>query len=74
MTFLRVRLRQQRLSDRKFVGTSPELRANILDFYSDLSVQIETKKNQGDWKSVLSELEQLRSMTPIPIVAGTPAQ
>ena len=62
------------LSDRKFVGTSPELRANILDFYSDLSVQIETKKNQGDWKSVLSELEQLRSMTPIPIVAGTPAQ
>src|ERR1700757_3767982 len=31
------------LSDRKFDRTSPELRANILDFYSDLSALIETK-------------------------------
>jgi hypothetical protein len=62
------------LSERKFDRTSPELRANILDFYSDLSVAIATKKNQDDWKSVLSELDQLKSMTPIPIVAGSPAQ
>ncbi|MBZ5548645.1 MAG: zinc dependent phospholipase C family protein [Acidobacteriia bacterium] len=62
-----------RLSDRRFDRTSPELRANILDFYSDLSVLIETKKDQGDWKSVLSELEQLKSMTPIPITAANPA-
>jgi hypothetical protein len=61
------------LSERKFAGTSPELRANILDFYSDLSAPIETKKDQNDWKSVLSELEQLKSMTPIPVVAGNPA-
>jgi uncharacterized protein (DUF433 family) len=52
------------LSDRKFDQTSPELRANILDFYSDLSARIETKKDQNDWKSVLSELDQLKSMTP----------
>jgi len=62
------------LSDRKFVGTSPELRANILDFYSDLSVSIATKKDQGDWKSVLSELDQLKAMSPIPIVSANPAQ
>jgi hypothetical protein len=62
------------LSDRKFVGTSPELRTNILDFYSDLSVPIATKKDQDDWKKVLSELDQLKSITPIPIVAGNPAQ
>ena len=61
------------LSDRKFVGTSPELRANILDFYSDPSAPIATKKDQGDWKSVLSELDQLKSMIPIPIVAANPA-
>jgi hypothetical protein len=60
------------LSDRKFDRTSPELRANILDFYSDLSALIATKKDQNDWKSVLSELDQLKSMTPIPTVASNP--
>jgi hypothetical protein len=63
-----------RLSERKFDLVSSELRANVLDFYSDLSVPIETKKDQDDWKSVLSELEQLKSMTPISIAAGSPAQ
>ncbi|HEX9110971.1 MAG TPA: zinc dependent phospholipase C family protein [Terriglobales bacterium] len=62
------------LSERKFDRTSPELRDNILQFYSDLSVPIETKKDQDDWKRVLSELDQLKSMTPIPIAAGSPAQ
>ncbi|MFY9559823.1 MAG: zinc dependent phospholipase C family protein [Terriglobales bacterium] len=62
------------LSDRKFERTSPELRANILDFYSDLSALIETKKDQDDWKSVLSELDQLKAMAPVPTVAGSPAQ
>ena len=36
-----------RLSERKFDLTSPELRDNILHFYSDLSLPIETKKDQG---------------------------
>jgi hypothetical protein len=58
-----------RLSERKFDRTSPELRANILDFYSDLSVAIETKKKPDDWKGVLSGLDQLKSMTPMPTVA-----
>jgi len=62
------------LSERKFDRTSPELRANILDFYSDPSALIETKKDPDDWKSILSELEQLRSTTPVPIAASNPAQ
>jgi uncharacterized protein (DUF433 family) len=62
------------LSDRKFDRTSPELRADILDFYSDLSALIETKNDQVRWQGVLTELDQLKSMTPVPIVAGNPAQ
>jgi hypothetical protein len=61
------------LSERKFAGTSPELRANVLAFYSDLSLPIATKKDQNDWKNVLNELEQLKSMTPIPVAAASPA-
>src|SRR6478672_5962202 len=42
-----------RLSERKFALTSPELRANILQYYSDLSVPIETKKDTARWQSLL---------------------
>jgi len=62
------------LSERNFARTSPELRDNVLHFYADLSAPIETRKDEHDWKSVLSELEQLNSMTPIPVAAGGPAQ
>jgi hypothetical protein len=62
------------LSDRKFDRTTAELRDNILDFYSDLSASIETKKDPDDWKKVLTELDQLKAMTPAPAVAGSPAR
>jgi hypothetical protein len=63
-----------RLSERKFNLTSPELRDNILQFYSDLSVPIETKRDQRDWKSLLGELQELKAMITIPTVATSPAQ
>jgi hypothetical protein len=62
------------LSDRKFDRTSPELRANILDFYSDLSAPIETKKDQVRWRSVLSALDELKSVTPASTLVGDPAK
>lgn len=49
------------LSARKFDLTTPELRANLMDFYSDLSLPIETKKDPSDWKNVLSGIDQLKS-------------
>lgn len=58
------------LSTRKFDATTPELRTNILDFYSDVSASIETKKDQNEWNKVLGELDQLKSMTPPTTVAG----
>ncbi|MGA7765023.1 MAG: zinc dependent phospholipase C family protein [Candidatus Sulfotelmatobacter sp.] len=62
------------LSSRKFDRTSPDLRENILQFYSDLSVPIETKKNGVRWQSVLTELDQLKAVAPLPTVGGGPAQ
>ena len=58
------------LSERKFDGTSPALRQNILQFYSDLSVPIETKKDQPRWRGVLTALDQLKSVVPVPTVAS----
>lgn len=63
-----------RLSERKFDLTSTELRANILEFYSDLSAPIEMKKDGVRWQSVMTALDQLKSAGASPAVGGGPAQ
>ena len=63
-----------KLSERKFERASPELRVNILDFYSDLSAPFETKKDAVRWQNVLASLDQLKALTPAPAIAGSPAQ
>ncbi len=62
------------LSDRKFDLTSPELRNNILQFYSDPSAAIETKKDSVRWQSVLVALDRLRSAAPVATAAGSLAR
>jgi len=63
-----------RLSERKFDRATTELRENILDFYSDLSLPIETKRDQVRWEGVLTSLNQLKVISPGPTVAVSPAQ
>ncbi len=58
-----------RLAKGKFDQTSPGLRSNILEFYSDLSAPIETKKDKDRWQDVLTSLDQLKSATPNSTVA-----
>jgi hypothetical protein len=60
------------LSERKFDQTPPQLRDNILSFYSDLSAPIQTKKDPARWQSVLTSLDQLKLAIPSSVVAGTP--
>jgi hypothetical protein len=61
----------KQLVDHKFDKTTPELRDNILDFYSDLSASYDTKREADDWKDVLKDLDQLKAMTPNAEVAGS---
>ena len=63
-----------RVSGRKFDLMTPELRENILQFYSDLSVPIDTKKDQVRWQGVVTALDQLKAATPAATVAGSSAQ
>jgi hypothetical protein len=62
------------LAGRKFDLTSPDLRDNILTFYSDLSLPLETKKDSARWQSVLTDLDQLKLFAPAPILAVNPAK
>jgi hypothetical protein len=61
-----------RLSERKFELTTIDLRANILTFYSDLSAPLETKKDTPRWQNVLTQLDQLKSVTLVPTPAASP--
>ncbi len=62
-----------RLSARNFDLTSSQLRQNILEYYSDLSLPIETRKDPVRWQHVLTDLGELRAVVPLP-VSGDPAQ
>ncbi|MFZ0747104.1 MAG: zinc dependent phospholipase C family protein [Terracidiphilus sp.] len=56
-----------KLAEGKFQGTSPELRDNILAFYSNLSLPIETKMDPVRWQAVLTNLNALVTATPSPV-------
>lgn len=58
------------LTDRKFDLTSPELRDSLLQFYSDPSAAIDTKRNAVRWQSVLISLDQLKSVVPVAAVGS----
>ena len=62
------------LTVRKFDRTTPDLREDILHFYSDLSAPNATKKDAAHWQSVLTSLDQLRLMNPIPTLAANSAK
>jgi hypothetical protein len=61
------------LSAKQFNLTSPQLRDNIVDFYSDLSLPIETREDASRWQGVLADLNQLKSASLSPPVADEPA-
>jgi len=52
-----------KLAKRHYTGVAPELRAAILDYYTDLSGPIATKKHRRAWQKTLEELQQLKSVT-----------
>jgi hypothetical protein len=54
------------LSAHNFDRTSAQLRDNILQFYADPSLPIETKKDPARWQAVLTDLSQLKSVAPAP--------
>jgi hypothetical protein len=59
------------LEKRKFDLTSADLRDNILRFYSDLSLPLETKKDAARWQDVLSSLDELKLRPPPPALAAS---
>jgi hypothetical protein len=63
-----------KLAARKFDGTSAQLRDNILAFYADPSLPIETRKDPAQWQTVQSDLSLLKSAAPSLAPAASPTR
>jgi hypothetical protein len=60
-----------KLANQKFAGISPELRDELLRFYSEPDAPYSTKRDAKAWAAVQSELAQLKSATPSVAAAGS---
>jgi hypothetical protein len=53
------------LAKQNFTGVSPELRAQLLDYYGHPDALYWTKKNHKAWAMVQAQLEQLKTAPPL---------
>jgi len=54
-------------SKKNYKQMTPELRSNILEFYSNLNAPYHDKKNHKSWKKTMQALEQLKNWQPPPV-------
>jgi len=57
----------QNQSNKNFAHMTPELRSNILEFYSNLNAPYHDKKNHKSWTKTVQALEQLKNWQPPPV-------
>jgi zinc dependent phospholipase C len=60
-----------KLAQQNFVGASPEIRTELLQFYADPNVPNATKRKPKVWNKVEVELQQLKASTAVPVTAET---
>jgi hypothetical protein len=61
------------LASHDFEKISPELKGNILAFYSDPNAPIVTKKNPAEWAKAQDELAKLRALPDAPAAGEKPS-
>jgi hypothetical protein len=59
----------EKLADKKFAGVTPDLRANLLNYYKDRKAPVaenneNNKKAAEEWTKLAGKVEQLRAATP----------
>ena len=69
------------LAKQNFAGVSPDLRAELLDFFANSDAPYAIKRKPKEWEKVQAELEQLRKVNassasaqtcpPTPVLSGT---
>jgi len=58
------------LAKQNFSGASPEIRAELLQFFADPNAPYAIKKKKKEWARVRAEIAQLKQATPATVAAG----
>ena len=58
-----------KLAEKNFAEVTPELRAELLEFFSDPNAPYATKRKPKEWAKVVADLQQLKASTPAPVTA-----
>ncbi|MFY9530676.1 MAG: hypothetical protein WAR24_17375, partial [Candidatus Acidiferrales bacterium] len=61
-----------KLAEQKFAGASPEVREELLRFFSEPDAPYATKRNVKAWAKVQAQLEQLKAAPSQPATAEVP--
>jgi hypothetical protein len=61
------------LAGNSYARVPPEVKAELLHFFAEPDAPYATKRDAKAWAKVQSELERLKSATPLPIVADSSA-
>jgi hypothetical protein len=59
------------LAKQKFSGASPEIRAELLEFFGHPDAPYAMKHKPKDWAKVQAEVEQLKNAAPPAVTPGT---
>jgi hypothetical protein len=61
------------LSQERFSTLTPAIRANVMEYYSNLDLPLETKRHKGEWKKALEQLDALKAWRPEQAIPEQPA-
>jgi hypothetical protein len=61
------------LAKQNFRGASPEVRAELLEFFGHTDAPYAMKRTPKDWAKVQSELEPLKNAVPPVVITANPS-
>jgi hypothetical protein len=63
-----------KLAEKNFVGASPGVKAELMQFFADPGADYATKRHAKAWAKVQIQLQQLKSVLAAPVVADSSRQ
>jgi hypothetical protein len=60
-----------KLAEKKFSGATPELKAELVQFFADPAAAYATKRDAKAWAKVQIQLELLKAAPAVPVAAGS---
>jgi hypothetical protein len=60
----------KKLAEKNFTTVTPEIKAELVNYYGNLNAPIATKKKKREWAEVVADLQTLKGTTPVVVNAA----